>query len=390
MTRRTQRSPWKILLLTCLFMLVFALVFQSIPPLVGFLTASLGISHAQAGALMSLFGLPGIFISIPGGILADLYGSKRIGIIALVITSLGSLAAALSGGFPIMALGRIIAGIGALTIAIVAPQILSQRFPPQDLGKAMGVFNSVMPLGTILTLNTFGLLAGSWGWRAPLYLATAYSVLILLVFAFKFPEIPSEEKQEKPDFKAGFLYLRKVKKGVWLTGGIWMMYNAGAIAFLSFAGDYYQNFYSPAYAGFLASLLMIGALILSPAVGWFTDHCGREEELIILGGLGLAVLFFLVPRTELNPLFLGILIGICAPLIPAPVFSLLPNFLPPERLGLGYGILSTLLNLGVLAGPFLVGLFYDLFSSYQPGFNLMSLFLVGTALLAWRLRQARA
>ena len=145
MTRRTQRSPWKILLLTCLFMLVFALVFQSIPPLVGFLTASLGISHAQAGALMSLFGLPGIFISIPGGILADLYGSKRIGIIALVITSLGSLAAALSGGFPIMALGRIIAGIGALTIAIVAPQILSQRFPPQDLGKAMGVFNSVMP-----------------------------------------------------------------------------------------------------------------------------------------------------------------------------------------------------------------------------------------------------
>ena len=55
---------------------------------------------------------------------------------------------------------------------------------------------------------------------------------------------------------------------------IWMMYNASAISFSYFAGDYYTSVgYDISYAGFLASLLMIGSLIFSPLVGSF-DRSG--------------------------------------------------------------------------------------------------------------------
>ena len=68
--------------------------------------------------------------------------------------------------------------------------------------------------------------------------------------------------------------------------------------------------------------------------------------------------------------------------MPAPVFSLVPKLLPPEKLGLGYGILSTCLNVGVLIGPLMVGLSYDRTLSYLSGFNLMAIFALSTAIIA--------
>ncbi len=369
-------------------MLVFAIVFQSIPPLVGFLVADLGITHAQAGALMSLFGLPGIFISIPGGILTDLHGSKRVGVAALAITLVGSLLVAVGGGFPLLLTGRIIAGIGALTISIAAPQALSQRFAKDDMGKAMGIFNSVMPLGTILTLNKFGRLAAFSSWRLPLLLASLYTLFMLLLFNLKYFDPPQQEPEEaKPSMGQSVAYLSKVSLPVWLIGIIWLLYNGGAIAYLSFVGDYYVSVgYELSHAGFLSSLLMIGALFLSPVVGSLIDRFGGEEHFILGGSAALALLFWLVPKTGLNPLYLGIFIGTAAACVPAPVFALLPNFLPPERLGLGYGILATLLNIGVLIGPYFVGYFHDLKASYVPGFNLMAIFLMLSAFFAVLLR----
>ena len=46
---------WRVLAFIYIFMLVFAVTFQGIPPVLGFIVSSLGISHAQAGTLMSFW-----------------------------------------------------------------------------------------------------------------------------------------------------------------------------------------------------------------------------------------------------------------------------------------------------------------------------------------------
>lgn len=375
---------WKDLLFICAFMLVFAIVFQSIPPIVGFLVTSLGITHAQAGALMSLFGLPGIFISLPGGILADSYGSRRVGLAALVITLFGSLVVALGNSFSFLLIGRMIAGIGALTISVVAPQTLSQRYGREDMGKVMGIFNSMMPLGTVLTLNTFGSIAAFSSWRIPLLVASGYTFVILLLFQFNYTDSPTEgDRENRPGIKDSVAYLSQVQTPVWILGTIWLLYNAGTIAYLSFASDFYVSVgYDLNYAGFLSSLLMIGALILSPVVGYLTDQYGNEETFIIIGSLGIAFLLWIIPQVVISPLITGLLMGVAASCVPAPIFALLPKFLPAERLGLGYGILATLLNMGVLVGPYLVGYYYDQSANYLQSFNLMTLFLLLAGILA--------
>ncbi len=383
-----ETSRWRALFFIYIFMLAFAIVFQGIPPVLGFIVSALGISHAQAGALMSTFGLPGIFISIPGGILSDIYGSKHVGITALAITFAGSLLVGLGHSYSLLVIGRIVSGIGALTISIVAPQVLAQWFAKKDLGKAMGIFNTAMPLGTILTLNVFGRIATISGWRVPLLLSTIYCLVVLVLLIFKFPSKPiTEGRREMPDLKESLYSIKSAGWAVWLIAAIWMMYNAAAISYFTFAGDYYvSQGYSLSFAGFLTSLFMVGSLLLSPWVGALTDRFGGEEYFIITGSTLLAVLLLLVPRIGLNPLLLGGLIGIFASFVPSPVFSLVPSFLSPGQIGLGYGILSTCLNIGVLIGPLLVGLSYDLTQSYFPGFNIMALFSLITAIVALILR----
>jgi predicted MFS family arabinose efflux permease len=379
---------WKAMFYIYLFMLVFAVTFQSIPPLLGFLVHSLEISHTQAGALVSLFGLPGILISIPGGIFADVYGPKRVGVIALVIALSGSLLVALGKSFPLLIIGRIISGIGGLTISIVAPQALSRWFASKDLGKAMGIFNTAMPLGSILTLNIFGILAAIFTWQIPLLITSFFCFAVLVLFYLKYPELPDETQQQgKPEFKKNVSAIRKTRSQVWLIAVVWMMYNASTISYLTFGADYYQSAgYTVSYAGFLTSLLMVGSLLFSPLIGILTDRVGREECFIIGGSIAIGFLLFSVPRTGFNPLLLGGMIGFFAAAIPAPVFSLVPKYISLAQVGLGYGILSTCLNIGILIGPLLVGFSYDRTESYLSGFNLMALFAFITAVVALILR----
>lgn len=371
-------ARWRALFYVYLSMLAYSFLFQVIPPLLNLIVSDLGISHAQAGALMSFFALPGLFISIPGGLLTDTYGPKRVTLAALAIAAAGSIAVGLGETYPLLVAGRIITGVGAAILAVVTSQTVSLWFAKKELGTAMGLYNTAMPIGTIFALNVFGRIAGVSGWRLLLFLTAAYALLIVLPFYFRQPGMPP--KEEAPQQDQGKPVPGKLGVAIWLVAAIWMLYNASAISYLTFGSEYFiAAGFDPGYAGFLTSLLMIGSFLLSPLVGYLSDKVGRDEYFIAAGSAVLALLLLLVPRTGLNPLITGSLIGLSAALIPAPLFSLAAKVVSPRQLGLGYGILSTCLNIGVLAGPYLVGLSYDLTSGYLFAFNLMALFSLAAA-----------
>ncbi|RJX25602.1 MAG: MFS transporter [Dethiobacter sp.] len=378
---------WSILFLIYFSMLAFALVFQSIPPLLGLVISALQLSHTQAGALMGLFALPGIFISIPGGMLADIYGPRKIGILAFLLMVAGTILAGFAYGFPVLAAGRIISGIGAMTLAIVAPLAISRWFKKQELGTAMGLFNTAMPVGTIFAFNVFGRAGSYWGWQVPIIFTSVFSALVLVFFIIKYPGLQERKEREKKTVKEILAPLKNMNKLIWIVAAAWMTFNAAAISFLTFAPDYYRTAgYGVTYAGFLTSLFMLGSLLLSPLIGYLTDRIGKVEIFIAGGSIALAVLLMLITGTGLNPLLLAILIGLMAAFIPAPVFSIVPKLLPPEQVGAGYGVLSTCLNIGALIGPLWVGLSYDGTGSYVYGFMVMAIFALATAACAMLLK----
>ena len=168
------------------------------------------LTHTQAGALLSFFAIPGILIAIPGGILTDLYGPKRIAIAALAIAVAGSLLVGLGGSFPVLLTGRFLSGVGAITVGVISPLTISRWFASGDLGRAMGILNTAVPVASILALNSFGRLAAVSSWRLPVLLTAAYSLVILVLFFFRHPGLPEAEGQNqgKEDFKTRLSSLR--------------------------------------------------------------------------------------------------------------------------------------------------------------------------------------
>lgn len=322
---------------------------------------------------MSLFALPGIFVAVPGGIVADRFGMKKVGVVSLILMIVGTFAVGISNDFLFMCVGRIVSGIGALTLAVVLPQLLSRWFIGKELGVGMGIFNTAMPLGTIISFNALSILGKNLGWQTPVFLTTIACTFALLMFLWLFREPPFEIKKIKSNV---FEDITKLRFPMWLVGIAWMWFNAAFISFITFASDFLvAKGYEMSFAGFLSSIIMMGSLILSPIIGYLVYRFGKEEVFIGVGGVVLASLIFFVPTSSfVVPLF--ILMAIFVAFVPAPIFSLPSKIVEPKNLGLGFGILTACSNVGVLAGPYFAGLAKDFTGEYNLSFYLMGLFTV--------------
>ncbi len=378
---------YKTLTIAFLSAFVFGLVMQTIPPVLPILIAEMGLSHTQGGALMSLFALPGIFFSIPGGVLADFYGPRKVGIVSLLIMILGIIIVAAGTSYTYLALGRFIAGIGGTTIIIIAAQSISGGFKGnKSRGIGMGIFNAGVPTGVIFSLNVFNRLAVAWdNWHLPV-LVSAFFCLIVLFLLWGYREFEtafnnSEEKADSPKKRPN--YLESFKSlgsygGIWIVGLIWFLFMSARTASLTFGPDFFITVgYSYAYAGFLTSLLTLGSLFVSPVAGYIIDKTGKTELYLITGGSILVLLHVLLVISARH-FSIAFIIGMVGALFPVTIFYLVPLLLPQNKLGVGLGVLRICENAGILIGPFLVGLLYDLTLSYFNCFILIAAFFLGT------------
>jgi MFS family permease len=306
--------------------------------------------------------------------LTDRFGVKPIGIITLILTIAGTALVATGQSFATVLAGRIIAGTGAVTLVIIAPQAIAQWFAGREMGVAMGIFNTAMPVGTILSLNAMPAIASAYGWRSGIWLTLGLAAVTLVIFAL-FYRPASQRHGHKPVVAGRPWSVAGAGYPIWIVGAAWALFNASIISVSTFAPDFMVGKgFGLGSAGFVTSLVMGGSLLFSPFIGFLVDRTGGKEAFIAAGGVGMAALLLLFPAgvTHFAVLIAGI--GLVAALIPAPVFSLSAEVVSHERLGVGYGILSLLSNLGIFIGPQAVGLVRDATGSYAIGFLLMAFF----------------
>ncbi len=391
-TDKEARRRWIILGVVYLCFLAFAIILQSVPPVLSLIMAELKLSYAQGGLLMSLFALPGIVISIPVGMLADRYNQKTIGIVSFIFIIAGTVIFALGSSLPILVLGRVVSGVGGMTLLVLAPQLLSQWFAGRELGIAMGVFNTGVPVGTIFSLNFLSLLGERLGWRASVLLSAGLPLVALVIFALFFAPAPWRSRRTSSQPEGFFRGIRLAGTSIWIVGAAWMLFNAAVISLFTFTPSFLKaTGFSVASAGFVTSAVMWPALVLSPVVGYVIYKINRKRTIIAIGGLALAIFMMLVPTATGWILALMLLIGVAQTLVPAPIFALSPEVISPERLGLGFGIISTGLNLGIVAGPIAAGVIRDISGSYQASYALMAgfalLITLSMVILRWKQRQ---
>ncbi|MFV1957627.1 MAG: CynX/NimT family MFS transporter [bacterium] len=380
-------SRWLILGLVHFSVFSFAVTLQMIPPILGMLVDELSMSYTQAGVLMGLFTLPGIFLALPGGYFADRLGPRIVGICSLILLFGGTLVM-----MPLkplyLFLGRFLAGVGGSIIVVVAPQIITRRFLGKELGLAMGIFATAVPLGTIISFNFLGLAGKSWGILSVFIIVGVLSLTALTAYLIAFRQAP-EPGRKPTDFLIGS-ELRSMGRNIWLVALVWALFNMGILTFFTFGIDYFTiRGFGPEMANFLGSLPMGLSIPLVPIFGYFVDRFGWRAGPLIIGSIISGAAILLVAFDPVRAVLWTVLLGLGISLIPPVIFTMAGEVVSPERTGMGFGLLTAMFNAGVFISIPLVGYIKDLTGTYNASFVLISAFSFAGGLAAFSLLKVR-
>lgn len=367
-----------------------AFSFQALQPIITLLIEDLQISYARAGFLIGLFAFPGIFFSILAGHIGDKYGSKKILVISLLLMFSGSMAVAFGNTYYLIGLGRFMAGFGAMSTSIVGPVIISQWFIGKELGLAMSVFNTGVPLGVLISFNIMPRMAVAFGWRSSPLFTASFALMVLILFLLIFKERHTQkESQYQPVQKSDIL---KMGAGIWLIGLAWMSHTGSITSFLSFSTDFLaESHLAITVAGFSSSFVAIGNLIFTPFVGLLIDKFHAQKLFLALGGVMLATLYILIFNAPGLSMPLIFTLGLVSALIPASIFTLVPQYVSMNRMATAYGVISTSSNVGNAVSPYIAGFLRDITGSYKLSFWFLSFVAAGCTLatMALTLKKSR-
>ena len=98
----------RLLLLVCSIVLVDAMLFTALAPLVPGYADEFDLGKAGAGLLVGAFGAGALFGGVPGGLAAARVGPKRAVVLGLLVLSVASFAFALAGGAWTLGLARFV------------------------------------------------------------------------------------------------------------------------------------------------------------------------------------------------------------------------------------------------------------------------------------------
>lgn len=348
------------------FSSIFAML--SYPPVIPNVMKEFGLSYSEAGLLMSLPSVVGIFLSFPAGILVSRLGLKAVGSIGMLACTIGSFVSYVGISFLTIEVGRTLLGLGNVLVSIVAVSAIPAWFTKNDVGKAMGVKSLDNPAASVIALNLLPVLASAFQWRVSFLIPTIVLGLTTMLF-FTFFKGRDMDRQQ--------IHLRDaLNRQIWLTGSVFAFFNMGMISFITWAGTFFIEMKGiPSdLSFFLASLAMLMLIPLGPVAGTLSDRFGGRI-LITASALVSSVSFLLVPYFAVPTLFFPVIaLGIGNSFLVPSIFALQSKILPSGKAGIAFGVFSTCGSIGVTIGPYLVGLTRDVTSGSSPVFLLMSAF----------------
>jgi MFS family permease len=176
---------------------------------------------------------------VPFGRFSDIYGRKRTFVWGTVTVTLASLLSAFSNSAGLMIVSRVLLGVGSAMIFGTGASILSSVFPPQEKGKALGIYSGTVYLGASLGPFVGGLLAGYFGWRSVFLANIPFCVTAIYLTQWKMKGEWAEAIGEKYDLTGSIIFGLAVAVSMYgfttlpEISGIWFLL-AGALGLAVF------------------------------------------------------------------------------------------------------------------------------------------------------------
>ncbi len=161
------------------------------------LASTFSLGEAAVGLLSSLFFLAFAATQLPFGHLIDRVGPRRAQLTALPIAIVGLLVSAWAGGFPLLAVGRVLLGVG-FSISLMAALCANRAsFPVGSLAGVNGAAVGIGSSGAAFAGAPLAAMAGPLGWTGvQLVLAAACAAVLWMIHALPRDAMPRRVSRE--------------------------------------------------------------------------------------------------------------------------------------------------------------------------------------------------
>lgn len=392
-------ARWTALILIA-SMMFFAYMFVDVmSPLQSLLETDLGWSpeafgnYAGAEYMLNVFGfliLAGIILDkmgvrftgtlsaslMVGGAVIKLYAISPLFIGSGFDQWLSSWWTAMPGSAKLAALGFMIFGCGCEMAGITVSKAIARWFEGKEMALAMGCEMALARLGVFAVLSLSPRLSTWLGGDPSVVVPVAFCTALLLiglicfiVFTFMDSRLDRESgtgsaaADPEEEFRlsdVGGLFSSKL---FWIIALLCVLYYSAIFPFQRFGTNMLQcNLgIDETAAADILRWFPIGALILTPPLGYFLDKFGKGATMLILGSLlliGCHLIFALVlPSAQSKALALVtiLVLGVSFALVPAALWPSVPKVMDKRFLGSAYSLIFWVQNIGLFGVPILFG-----------------------------------
>lgn len=343
---------------------------------------------------------------------ADMVGKKPLYIAGLLIFTMGSGLCGLSSTIALLIASRIIQGLGAALLMALSAAIVTEAFPANQRGKALGIVGLAVSLGIITGPTLGGLILGwlTWHWIFFVNLPLGVLAIGLSVRLIPHTPAPGAQRFDIPGALALFAGLLSLSLGLTrgqhigfmtpavcallisavlllvtfvciehksshpmidlslfrnvlfrinlITGFLAFLCSAGLFILMPFYLQHVRN-YSPQTAGLMLAVIPICVGLVAPQAGALSDRLGTRSLTalgLVLQLIGYCSVFSLGLHTSISGYILRFIpIGIGFGCFQSPNNSAIMGAVPRQHLGIASGLLSITRTLGQVVGISILG-----------------------------------
>lgn len=185
-------SPSRALALLCAASFLTIVVISILGPLLVDLAEEFDTSVAVAGQLGAV-----IFITWGGcaplvGPVSDTYGRRLVALTGLMLMAVGILGSGLAWSYGSLMAMRLLTGVGGSMTIPNSIAAITDIYPPERRGRAVGWLLSLNGLGSVLGVPMVAVLAGIGGWRLPFFVLGAALLVVWSLLWVWFPRTPPQ------------------------------------------------------------------------------------------------------------------------------------------------------------------------------------------------------
>jgi MFS family permease len=351
----------------------------------------LQLNNSQLGLVFAAFAMTYALAMIPGGVIADKLGARKMLAICGLLWGFGTLLTGVASGFAMVLVARFIVGLGESPIVPTSARALTAWMKPEQRGFAQGITHACARLGNASTPIVVAALIGAFSWHIAFVVLGIASLAWVALWIVYYRDNPADHPGITPEDIAR-LPVRASKARVPMRWGplLRTLWPATLVSFchgwvLWFFLNWMPSFFAQSYhLNIKHSALFSSGIFLSGVVGTTlggslsdlllkrTGNIRRARQTMITIGFLAPIVFFIPMFLHPSPNVAALSLAAAlffSEMVTAPLWAVAMD-LAPNHAATSSSIMNTGLGIAASVSPPIVGWLVDTTHSWQPVFAL--------------------